>query len=312
MVIERDQRMYEPNGSDPLATGPLSAALGSAHSERPSRVITTKPQLPISDQELRARIQWGHQLSSHFELLYDRISFSEKRAFNLLESLEIAYSLIFHFTHESFPDRLQVYAIDQRQPALLGRTVRPHFNLEERAIYLVESSSQNVQAELVELLTHGMRIARYSRHYGRTPGWALLEDGFAIFLSERLSTQPEVFPFYGAEADVIASHLYRSNKETLVSIWNMAHHSNAHHIILAGAFILYLGDTFSDDRVSTFSKSDYAITNDTFRTFFGGTLGDLEAAWQQHLPLSLLSLTEEEQDVMVQHWDRAIDCRRHY
>ena len=140
----------------------------------------------------------------------------------------------------------------------------------------------------------------------------MLEEGFSIFLSERLSMQPDVFPFYGAGSDVIAHHLYHAHGEKLHETWNLPPHSlTTDQLVVAGAFMLHLGDTFSDDRVVTFSKSDYAITNDTFRTFFGGTLDDLEATWLQHLPTSLLSLTEDEQAATVQRWDRAIECKRH-
>jgi hypothetical protein len=226
----------------------------------------------------------------------------------LNESLEIAYSLIFHFTHESFTDRLQVYAVDQRATGLLGRTVSPHFNLEERAIYLVEGGARNVHSELAGLLTHAMRLTRYARHYHSTPGWAALEEGFSLFLSERLSTQPDIFPFYSAEPDVIAHHLYRKHEMHLARIWNAeAGTMRVRERVLVGAFMLYLGDTFSDDRVVTFSKSDDAITDETFRTFFNATLIDLQAVWLHHLPLSLVALTEDEQEAMIQHWDRAIE-----
>jgi len=278
---------------------------------RPPRVITTKPPLPISDQELRARVQWAHKTSSHFQVSYDRSILSDVRAATLDETLEAAYSLIFHFTHEAFAGRFQVYAVDQRAKSLLGRSVRPHFNIEEPAIYLVENGSRQMQEELVELLTHAMRLARYERHYVQTPGWAALEEGFGIFLNDRLAMQPDVFPFYGAESDLIAHHIYQLHGATLREIWSARPQAlTTDQIVLAGAFLLSLGDTFSDDRVVTFSKSDYPITTETFRTFFDRSLDDLEAAWLQHLPLALVALTGEEQDRMIQHWDGAIECRR--
>jgi hypothetical protein len=293
------------------AGGPLVSSFVSTES-RPARVITTKPQVALSDLELRARVQWAHRASNHFQLAYDRTAFSETRAAMLNESLEIAYTLIFHFTHEAFPDRFQVYAVDQRATSLLGRSVSPHFNLEERGIYLVESGARTVHSELAGLLAHAMRVVRYGRHYHSTPGWAALEEGFSAFLSERLSTQPELFPFYGAEPDVIAYHLYRKHAMSLSDIWGApADGLGVRERVLAGAFMLYLGDTFSDDRVVTFSKSDDAITDETFRTFFGRSLADLEAVWLQHLPLSLVALTEEEQGAMIQHWDRAIESNFH-
>jgi len=311
-VVLNTNRMDSSAGGTLLQSS-LNGETASSHAdERPSRVITTKPQVPISDHELRARLQLSHKASSHFQLAYDRVAFADKQAANLLETLEITYSLIFHFTHESFTDRFQVYALDQRAVSLLGRSVRPHFNLEERAIYLVESSSQHVHSELIKLLTHAMRIVRYARHYDQTPGWAMLEEGFSIFLSERLSMQPDVFPFYGAGTDVIAHHLYHSHRQKLEEVWNLHPHSlDVDKLVLVGAFMLYLGDTFSDDRVVTFSKSDYAITNDTFHSFFGGSLDDLEASWIQHLPTALISLTEVEQEATILRWDRAIESKRH-
>ncbi len=303
----------EATGIEPAAGGQLASSQMHADLEsRPARVITTKPQVALSDQELRARVQWAHRASPHFQIAYDRTSFSETRAAMLNESLEIAYTLIFHFTHESFTDRFQVYAVDQRATGLLGRSVWPHFNLEERAMYLVESGSRSVHSELAGLLTHAMRISRYARHYHTTPGWAALEEGFGLFLSERLSTQPDLFPFYGAEPDIIAHHLYKKHDLHLPSVWNASHDTlKVEERILLGAFMLYLGDTFSDDRVVTFSKSDDAITDETFQTFFGASLAELEGTWTQHLPLSLVALTEEEQSAMVQHWDRSIEssCR---
>jgi hypothetical protein len=303
----------EAAGIEPVAGGSLAPSSISGESEtRPTRVITPKPAVALSDQELRARVQWAHRASAHFQIAYDRSVFSETRAAMLNESLEIAYSLIFHFTHESFTDRFQVYAVDQRAKGLLGRSVWPHFNLEERAMYLVESGARSVHSELAGLLTHAMRLSRYARHFYATPGWAVLEEGFSLFLSERLSTQPDLFPFYGAEPDIIAHHLYQKHDLHLPNVWNASPYAlKIQERILVGAFMLYLGDTFSDDRVVTFSKSDDAITDETFQTFFGAALADLEAIWIQHLPLSLVALTEEELSAMVQHWDRAIEssCR---
>ncbi len=303
----------EAAGMEPAAGGELASAPSSPHGEtRPTRVITPKPQLALNDQELRARVQWAHRASPHFQLAYDRAAFDESRAAMLNESLEIAHTLIFHFTHESFVDRFQVYVVDQRATGLLGRSVSPHFNLEERAIYLVESGVRTVHSELAGLLTHAMRVARYARHYHSTPGWAALEEGFSLFLSERLSTQPDLFPFYGAEPDVVAHHLYRKHEMHLARIWNAeAGTMQVRERVLVGAFMLYLGDTFSDDRVVTFSKSDDAITDETFRTFFDASLIDLQTAWLQHLPLTLVSLTEDEQSTMLQHWDRAIESSYH-
>jgi hypothetical protein len=94
---------------------------GDGSRDKHPRVITMRPQVAISDSELRARVQWGNQKSGHFSLTFDRISFSESQASTLLSTLEAAYSQIFHFTHESFADRCPVYAIDQRSAGLLDR-----------------------------------------------------------------------------------------------------------------------------------------------------------------------------------------------
>jgi hypothetical protein len=297
--------------SGPAPSIPGVIANSSRLTEKPRRVITTKPQLPISDHELRARIQWSHKASSHFVLSYDRIVFAEPQAHTLLDALEESYSLIFHFTHESFADRFQVYALDQRATSLLGRAVHPHFNLEERAIYLTQTSTHNAYAELVPYLTHAMRIARYVKHYGHTPGWALLEDGFSIFLSERLSILPNVFPFYGADVDLVAYSIqskHHANLSTALTSWSDP--LPVHLLVLSGAFFLYLGDTYSDDRIVTFSKSENPITNETFRDFFGATLEELERAWMKHLPGSLIALTHEEQEEMALRWERAIEYKK--
>jgi hypothetical protein len=317
VAFEKSQIMRSGQRMEAAAGGTLGASSSREQTApplfgRPPRVITTKPQVPISDQELRARIQWSHKTSPHFNLSYDRIAFSEPRAAKLVEELEIAYSLIFHFTHESFVDRFPVYAVDQRATALLGRSARSHLNLEEQAIYLVETSSERIHAEVVEQLTHAMRIVRYTKHYDHTYGWAALEEAFSIFLSHRLSMMPEVFPFFGAEADVIAYHLYRKQGQHLLDIWSASARTHSiDQLVLAGAFVLYLGDTFSDDRVVTFSLCDDPITSDSFKTFFGAPLETLETRWMEHLPVSLLALTHEEQDAMIQRWESAIESKRH-
>ena len=310
-VVRAGQRIEAAAGGQLLGSSPSNTAMPVFPGNAP-RVITTKPQVPISDQELRARIQWAHKSSPHFQVSYDRISFPEPRASTLIEDLERAYNLIFHFTHESFADRFTVYAVDQRATSLLGRSIRSHLNLEEQAFYLVENSRQRLQAELVEQLTHAMRIGRYGRHYYATDGWAMLEEAYSIFLSERLAAMPDVFPFFGADTEVIAYHIIQKNGHPLNTIWwTPVHNSTIDDLILAGAFMIYLGDTFSDDRVVTFSLCDDAITTDSFQTFFGAPLQKLEEQWLEHLPTSLLALTQEEQNDMIQRWDAAIDSRRH-
>ena len=299
------------SSSEPTSPIPGAIPNSARLSARPRRVITTKPQLAISDQELRARIQWAHKTSPHFVLSYDRISYDDPQAHRLLEALEESYSLIFHFTHESFTGRFQVYAVDQRSTALLGRAIFPHFNAEERAIYLAQTTAHNAHAELVPHLTHAMRFGRYVKHYNHTPGWALLEDGFSIFLSERLSISPDVFPFYGADVDLVAHSIQSKHHYTLSGLWGVQCNSiPIHLLVMSGAYFLYLGDTYSDDRVVAFSKSESPITNEAFREFFGATLEELESTWMKHLPASLIALTHEEQEEMTLRWERAIEYRK--
>ncbi|MDP4200335.1 MAG: hypothetical protein Q8922_11280 [Bacteroidota bacterium] len=275
------------------------------------RVITTRPHVPISDQELRARVQWDHRTSPHFALTYDRVAFADRSA-SILDTLETAYNQIFHFTHESFTDRFHVYAIDQRAATLLGCTVEPHFNLDERAIYLVETSRHRAENDIGRNVTHAMRIARVARHYHDTPGWAALEEGFGIFLSERLAITKECFPLFGAHPDVIAHHLTLTHGVSLGRFWPSApERLAADQLALLGAFFLYLGDTFSDDRVVAFSKSEDPITPETFRSCFGETLDELEFAWVQRLPVSLVALTQSEKDAMLQKWEQAIEGQWH-
>lgn len=278
---------------------------------RAQRVITTRPQVPISDQELRARVQWAHEVSPHFSLTYDRLCFARQQAESLLALLEASYSQIFHFTHESFADRCPVYAIDQRSASLLGCAVHPHYNSHEHAIYLVETSRHRAECDVVRHVTHAMRFGRYTQHYFATPGWAALEEGFSIFLSERLGISGDAFPLFGVQPDVVAHHL-TSNGHAVASLWQeQTTNFNSNELALLGAFFLFLGDAFSDDRVVAFSKSEDAITADTFRSCFGESLDELEYAWTQRLPVSLVALMQSERDALLQKWEQAIDGQRH-
>jgi hypothetical protein len=275
------------------------------------RVITTRPQVPISDQELRARVTWGHETSPHFSLTFDRVSFTPHQADTLLAQLETSYSQIFHLTHESFADRCAVYAIDQRATGLLGCAVHPHYNSHERAIYLIETSRHRAECDLVRTVTHAMRHPRFEKHYYSTPGWAALEEGFSIFLTERLGVSASPFPLYGTQHDLVASHL-TTKGHTVAGLWNDPLTTfTSDQLALLGAFFLYLGDTFSDDRVVAFSKSEDAITAETFRAIFGEALDELEYAWTQRLPLSLVALMQSEQDALLQKWEQAIEGHRH-
>lgn len=300
-----------------VIVGSIHAASGGALFEptvvaRAPRVITTRPHVAISDQELRARVQWDHRTSPHFALTFDRVAFEERQSQSLLGTLEAAYNQIFHFTHESFADRFHVYAIDHHAASLLGCSVQPHFNLEEQAIYLVETSRHRAESDVVRQVTHAMRTARVARHYQQTPGWAALEEGFGIFLSERLAITEEAFPLYGAQPEVIAHHLTQFQGMALGDHWRSpATNLQADQLALLGAFFLYLGDTFSDDRVVAFSKSEDAITPETFQACFGESLDELEYAWIQRLPVSLMALTQSEKDAMVLKWEQAIEGHRH-
>jgi hypothetical protein len=279
---------------------------------RPTRVITPKPQVAITDAELRVRLQWGHRTSSHFVVSYDRILFGEKEVEVLISDLESSYSSIFSLTHESFTDRFQIFAVDQRAVGLLGRVVHSHMNLEERSIYLVRTAKESLHSELIALLSHAMRLPRFIKHYGLTPGWAMLEDAFSVFLNSRLNPGAEVFPYYGVEPDLIAYHLYAHQlTRALADIWTgTAFGTASERYAAAGALFLYLGDTYSDDQVVTFSKCDEAITSDSFRNFFGRSLEAIEEQWVDHLPSALVQFTMQEQQAAIAQWERSFEGRK--
>jgi hypothetical protein len=276
------------------------------------RVIRTRPIAPIDDKELHERIGWQELLSPHFAFEYDPEWFPVRQAQAILDQLEETYSLIFHLTHESFKDRWNVYAADHRSPLVSGHGVRSHLNLSDRSLCLIQTSSHHLYGDLALLLTHAMRAHRYSKHYESTTGWASLEDAFAIFLNERLSIQPDVFPFFGADPDLIAHHLYSHHSyASITRSWPTASTGRRlNDLVLFGAFFLYLGDTFSDDRIVEFSKIDGPVSSSEFNDFFGASLDELEHAWIAHLPVSRISSTQEEQEQMVLRWDRAIDGER--
>ncbi|MEO6938897.1 MAG: hypothetical protein ABI444_01970 [Candidatus Kapaibacterium sp.] len=277
-----------------------------------TRVIIPKPQIPISDTELRARVQWGHRTSSHFLIAFDRTLFQEVEVTNVIATLEESYNLIYGLTHESFADRYQVCLLDQRAVGLLGRAVQSHISLDERAIYLVRRPSSPLHTELVALLTHAMRLPRYVRHYSVTPGWSMLEDAFSIFLHCRLTFRNDIFPFFGVEPDIVAHHIFsQATSLSLANCWCYeTNSSNLLRYVVAGAFFLHLGDTFSDDRVVEFSKCDSEIGSDTFKGFFGLSLEALEARWVAHLPTSLVTLTSEERDLALQRWQQLFETHK--
>jgi hypothetical protein len=276
-----------------------------------TRSLHKKPAVPISDNDVRSRLHWEHTNSAHFDLLYDSQSFKSKEANILLYQLETAYHNIFYLTHEGFGDRFMVYAFDARTPALLGRSVRSHFNAGDRTIYLARTNSEAIEAELIMAMAHAMRFPRYLKHYGITRGWAMLEDAFAVFLSERLRSDKPVFPFYGADPEVIVASLKeKSQVRLLTHIWPSRNFANGlERFVIGGAFLLFLGDVAGDDKIVGLSRHDEEVSGRTFQLYFGKSLETLEEHWQEHLPKYRLSYTHEECDEMITNWAEHISGR---
>jgi len=275
--------------------------------------ITPRPLVKITDSELRARVQWIHHTTPHFEISYDKICLHGVEIETLSHVLESAYQSIFFLTHEGLSERFPIYITDLRSPSLMGRKTSTHFSAGERAIYLVRNSHESLDTELVAMLTHAMRFPRYIKHYGITRGWALLEDAFATFLSERIQNKTKhTYPFYGVESDIIAEYLKENAVlPKLAYSWHsLRFASELERRVLAGAFLLYLGDIASDDRVVEFSKYDDEISGDTFKVFFGKNLEDLEEQWSEHLPKALLGYTEIEHREMMEHWKKMMGFRQ--
>lgn len=293
------------------AIPPFPPMPSRAPAGRTTRVIQTTRQRPISDVEFRNRIQWQQILSPRFALNYDPVAFPSTHAVSILEELEQAYSLIFGYTHEAFTDRWKVYVADSQSSALHGHMLSSHIDIPNRSLCLLHGPTQHLYSDLVLLLTHAMRIRRYERHYEHTTGWASLEDAFALFLNERIALQPEVFPFFGADPDLIAHNIYyHHSNASIARTWQSAPNRRSFFdSVLFGAFFLYLGDTFSDDRIMDFSKLDGDVGSDQFAEFFGASLDELEHAWIAHLPVCRLSVTSEEQESMLQHWERTVESR---
>jgi hypothetical protein len=268
------------------------------------RTLTKHALLPVGDSELRARVRWGHVSSQHFALSFDADMFHPNETKTLLATLESRYHQVFSLCHETFNDRMIVYAVDLRSPSLLGRTARTHFNLAERTIYLVRSNTESFDTELTQALVHAMRFGRCIKHYGITAGWAMLEDAFAVFISERLRENHKVFPFFGAEPNLIIHFLLERSAVRLLSyLWESKQFASpTERYVLAGAFLLYLGDALGDDKIIAFSRIDDAVFSGTFRDFFGESLVKLEERWFEHLPRTLVSFTEDERTSALNEW----------
>jgi hypothetical protein len=303
-------------GSSGMQNTPPPIPLGSFTPAAPMartapRVIQVRPQKPITDSELRGKIAWQERRTPHFILQTDPDSFANAQAESIADELELAYSLIFSFTHESFSDRWNVFAADARSAALHGHALRSHVDVPERSLCLLHGTTQHLYADLIVHLTHAMRSNRYERHYAATAGWSSMEDAFALFLNERIALQPDVFPFYGADPDLVAHHIYYYySSASIARTWELpADKRGLLDNLLFGAFFLYLGDTFSDDRIIQFSKVDGPVGTAQFADFFGASLDELEHAWIAHLPVSRISVTSEEQEQMLLRWERAIESR---
>ena len=266
--------------------------------------LTKHALMPVGDSELRARVRWGHATSAHFALSFDADIFHPNETKTLLAMLESRYHQIFALTHETFTDRMTVYAVDLRSPSLLGRSARTHFNLAERTIYLIRSGVDAFDVELTQALVHAMRFSRCIKHYGITSGWAMLEDAFAVFISERLRENHKVFPFFGVEPNLVIHFLLERSAVRLLSyLWESRQFASPlERYVVAGAFLLYLGDALGDDKIINFSRIDDEVLSGTFRDFFGESLVNLEERWFEHLPRTLVTFTEEERTSSLNEW----------
>ena len=266
--------------------------------------ITQRPLVAITDAETRTRVQWHSFTTPHYAISFDRICYHEREAISVAEQLEEAYASIVSATQEGFHERIPVYLCDLRSPSLLGRKTSTHFNVGERAIYLVRSAQLPADAELLHMVVHSTRFERYLKHYGITPGWAMLEDAYATFVATRLSAGHTSYPFFGFEPDVIAHYLIgQSFLPDLAYAWhgiNFA--SDLERSVLAGAFLLFLGDMTNDEAVIALSKTDDDVTSDTFGMIFGRSLEELEHAWKSHLPKTLTTITDAERQEMISAW----------
>jgi hypothetical protein len=282
----------------------LERTAASGDTLRPHR---TEMYSALVDRELRAALAWNSCSTPHFMLHYESGRFENREIESILKLLEQSYTSIFSQTHEAFADRLEMFLVDARSQVLLGRRLPSHLNVEEKTLYLTKLPYQPLHQQLIEHLTHAMRMPRYAKNYHDE--WALMEDAFAVFLNHRLSPQQDVFPFFGIEPDVIAHELIASKRvRSIIDCWTSPEScSIIERQVLNGAFFIYLGDTYSDDKIVELSKCDGDISIDTFKQFFGRSLEELANEWVEHLPTSLLCMTREELDHAVTRWEKKID-----
>lgn len=264
----------------------------------------------LVDRELRTALAWNNASTPHFNLNYELDRFEKREIDSVMKLLEQSYSSIFSQTHEAFADRLEMYLVDARSQIILGRRLPSHLNIEERTLYLTRLPYQPLHAQLIAHLTHAMRMQRFAKNYDASTAWALMEDAFAAFLNHRLAVQPETFPFFGVEPDIIVHELMKHGRvRSLHECWEApATCSVLERQVLNGAFFLYLGDTYSDDRIVELSKCDSELSTATFKQFFGKSLDELEFEWVEHLPTSMLAMTRDELDLALPRWEKKIDA----
>jgi hypothetical protein len=263
----------------------------------------------LVDREIRTSLAWNNCSTPHFNLNYELDRFERKEIDSVMKLLEQSYSSIFSQTHEAFADRLEMYLVDARSQMILGRRLPSHLNVEEKTLYLTRLPFQPLHAQIIAHLTHAMRLSRFAKNYDGFQAWALMEDAFAVFLNHRLAPQPDTFPFFGIEPDIIVHELMKNGRvRSLHECWEAPASCNVlERQVLNGAFFLYLGDTYSDEKVVELSKCDSDLSVDTFKQFFGKTLDELEAEWVAHLPTSLLAMTRDELDLAITRWEKKID-----
>lgn len=306
------------NYSMPASTKPREFSILQEKLERTAlsgeayRPSLAQASIALVDRELRKALSWSNSSTPHFQVHYESDRFEKREIDAILGQLEQSYTSIFSQTHEAFAGRLDMFLVDARSAAaagFFGSKLATHLNIEEKTLYVTKFPFQPLHQQIVAHLTHAMRMQRYEKHYENSLAWALMEDAFAVFLNHRLAAQPDAFPFFGIEPDIIVHELLQSKRvRSLTECWSSPATCNIlERQVLNGAFFLYLGDTYSDDRLIELSKCDNEITTETFKDFFGKSLPELEAEWVAHLPISLLAMTRDELDLAITRWEKKID-----